>query len=195
MNLQKFHIIAGQPKNDAAWTHCCSTFAGDIISFSPEDPKIFINRKTYQVAVNRGLFFEIKYSEAIRNSSHRKDMIKVTHNYHSRGKSKAVVMSSGAENIFELRGPYDVANLGLIFGLSEEQGKNAIGSNCRKLLLNAESRRAGKTFFIMTAKGPIVFSSSEDEGSDDDEDSALEDDAMEGIELELQQPSKKKKLG
>lgn len=101
-------------------------------------------------------------------------------------------MSSGAESVFELRGPYDVANLGLLFGLSEEQGKNAIGSNCRKLLLNAGSRRAGKTFFIMTAKGPIVFSSSEEE--DSDEDSALEDDAMEGIELDLQQPSKKKKL-
>lgn len=139
------------------------------------------------------MFFEIKYSEAIRNSSHRKDMIKVTHNYHSRGKSKGVIMSSGAENMFELRGPNDVANLGLLFGMSEEQGKNAIGSNCRKLLLNAGSRRAGKTFFVMTAKGPIVFSSSEEENSED-EDSALEDDEMDGLETYLQQPSKKQKF-
>lgn len=139
------------------------------------------------------MFFEIRYSEAIRNSSHRKEMIKVSHNFHSRGKSKNVIMSSGAENMFELRGPYDVANLGLIFGLTEEKGKNAVGANCRKILLNAESRRAGKTFFIMTAKGPIVFSSSEDEGSDED-DSALEDDAMDEIENDLQQPFKKQKI-
>ena len=73
--------------------------------------RLIINRKAFQVAVKRGMFFEIKYSPAIVDSSVRKDMIKKAHNYNVRGKSKSIIFSSGAKSVFELRGPYDVANL------------------------------------------------------------------------------------
>lgn len=63
------------------------------------------------MAVKRGVFFEIKYSPLIADSSCRKDIIKVAHNYFVKGKSKSIIISSGATNVFELRGPYDVANL------------------------------------------------------------------------------------
>lgn len=65
----------------------------------------------YQIALKRGQFFEIKYSPFINCSNLRKDIIKVTHNYHSKGKSKNLIISSGALDYFDLRGPYDVANL------------------------------------------------------------------------------------
>uniref|UniRef100_A0A4W5QLM6 Ribonuclease P/MRP 30 subunit n=1 Tax=Hucho hucho TaxID=62062 RepID=A0A4W5QLM6_9TELE len=41
----------------------------------------------------------------------------------------------------ELRGPYDIANLGLLFGLSEEEGKAAISTNCRAVHLHGEMRK------------------------------------------------------
>lgn len=70
-----------------------------------------VNRKAYQVAVRRGMFFEVKYGPAIADSNHRKDMIKVAHNYAIKGKSRNIIFSSGAAHQFQLRGPYDVANL------------------------------------------------------------------------------------
>ena len=91
--------------------HCCTTFNGDIVCFDPDDAKLLVSRKTYQVAVKRGISFEIKYAHAITNSNCRKNMIKIAHNYHAKGKSKNIIFSSGAVNIFELRGPYDIANL------------------------------------------------------------------------------------
>lgn len=136
LNLKKFNIVAGQPKTDAALTvssifsdfnlyiylslqailfsfqHCCTTFNGDIVTFDAHaGGRLYVNRKAYQVAVKRGIFFEIKYSPLISDSNFRKDIIKVAHNYLVRGKSKSIVISSGATNPFELRGPYDVANL------------------------------------------------------------------------------------
>jgi len=57
------------------------------------------------------MFFEIKYAPAIADSNNRKDMIKVAQNYCTKGKSKNVIFSSGAFHEFQLRGPYDVANL------------------------------------------------------------------------------------
>ncbi|XP_055918663.1 ribonuclease P protein subunit p30 [Eupeodes corollae] len=195
MNIKKFNIVAGLPKNDVTLTHCCTTFNGDIVTFDPEGSKLLVNRKNYQVAVKRGVFFEIKYSPVITNSSCRKDTIKLTHNYHAKGKSKSIILSSGARNIFDLRGPFDISNLALIFGLSEDQGKNSIGSTCRQLVLRAEARRLGKTIMFAKGAGPICLSSSSGESSS-------EEDEMEGGKNESgdddddmnEQPNKKKKL-
>uniref|UniRef100_A0A1I8P241 Uncharacterized protein n=1 Tax=Stomoxys calcitrans TaxID=35570 RepID=A0A1I8P241_STOCA len=169
LNLKKYNLVAGQPKTDAALTHCCTTFNGDIVTFDAQaGGRIFVNRKAYQVAVKRGVFFEIKYSPLITDSNFRKDMIKIAHNYFVKGKSKSIIISSGATNRFELRGPYDVANLSFIFGLSEDQGKCAIDRFCRQLFLRAESRRLGKTIMFVKSSGPIVFSDSSSESEEDD---------------------------
>ncbi|XP_058399501.1 ribonuclease P protein subunit p30 isoform X3 [Diceros bicornis minor] len=64
-----------------------------------------------------------------------------------------VIISSAAERPLEIRGPYDVANLGLLFGLSESDAKAAVSTNCRAALLHGETR---KTAFgiISTVKKP-----------------------------------------
>ncbi|XP_017046104.1 ribonuclease P protein subunit p30 [Drosophila ficusphila] len=180
LNLRKFNLVAGQPKTDAALTHCCTAFNGDLITFNPvAGSRLMVNRKAYQVAVRRGMFFEIKYAPAIVDSNNRKDMIKIAQNYCTKGKSKNIIFSSGAAHEFQLRGPYDVANLAYIFGLSEDQGKNAVDRHCRQLFLKAESRRLGKTIMFVKGNGPIVFSdSSEDDQSESD-------DEMEGLKSEL----------
>ncbi|KAH8333880.1 hypothetical protein KR059_004214 [Drosophila kikkawai] len=175
LNLRKFNLIAGQPKTDAALTHCCTTFNGDLVTFDPAaGSRLMVNRKAYQVAVRRGMFFEIKYGPAIADSNNRKDMIKVAHNYGIKGKSRNIIFSSGAEHQFQLRGPYDVANLAFIFGLSEDQGKNAVDRHCRQLFLRAESRRLGKTIMFVKGGGPIVFSDSSDDNQGDSQDDEME---------------------
>ncbi|XP_054742832.1 ribonuclease P protein subunit p30 [Anastrepha obliqua] len=181
-NLKKFNLIAGQPKTDAALTHCCTAFAGDLVTFDTEaGVKLLVNRKAYKIAVKRGLFFEIKYGPAIRDSSVRKDMIKLAHNYCVRGKSRNIIFSSDATNVFELRGPYDVANLAYIFGLSEDQGKNAVDKACRQLFLRAESRRIGKTIMFVKASGPVVLSDSSDEEDEEISDFEEVTDGVVGI--------------
>ncbi|XP_018796847.1 PREDICTED: ribonuclease P protein subunit p30 [Bactrocera latifrons] len=200
LNLKKYDLVAGQPKTDAALTHCCTTFAGDLVTFDTDGGvKLLVNRKAYQIGVKRGLFFEIKYGPAIRDSNVRKDMIKLAHNYCVRGKTKSLIFSSGATNPFELRGPYDVANLAYIFGLSEDQGKNAVNKACRQLFLRAQGRRIGKTFMFVRSTGPVVFSDSSD-SDDDDSEQAAADDSDENEEMENfvdtnspEPPSKKKK--
>ncbi|KAI9577127.1 ribonuclease P protein subunit p30 isoform X1 [Glossina fuscipes] len=167
INLRKFHIIAGQPKTEAALAHCCTAFNGDLLTFDAQHGNhIHVSRKGYQLAVKRGLFFEIKYSPCITNTTVRKDLIKIAHNYFIKGKSKNIIISSGANNVFELRGPQDVTNLGFIFSLSEDQAKCAINRFGRQLFLRAECRRLGKTIMFIKASGPVLFSDSCEEKSE-----------------------------
>lgn len=89
------------------------------------------------MAVSRNVFFEIKYSSTISDSNERRATISKAQQYHMVGKSKHIMLTSGAENKFQIRSPYDVSNLGLIFGLSEEQSKNSVLALGRKLLQSA----------------------------------------------------------
>ncbi|WCJ41294.1 Ribonuclease P protein subunit p30 [Euphorbia peplus] len=49
-------------------------------------------------------------------------------------RGRNIILSSGAPSVSELRGPYDVANLSSLHGLSTERAKAAISKNCRNLI-------------------------------------------------------------
>lgn len=93
--------------------HCCSTFLGDIIGMNLDDSirPVIINHKYYQLAVRRGMCFEIRYAPMIVDSNQRREILTIAHTYASQRKSKNIIICSGALNKFQIRGPYDVANL------------------------------------------------------------------------------------
>lgn len=46
-------------------------------------------------------------------------------------KGKNLILSSAAPTVNEIRGPYDVANLSSLLGVSMERAKAAVSKNCR----------------------------------------------------------------
>ncbi|KAI3903046.1 hypothetical protein MKW92_024828, partial [Papaver armeniacum] len=52
-------------------------------------------------------------------------------------RGKNIIFTSGASSVNELRGPYDVANLSSLLGLSMERAKAATSKNCRALIARA----------------------------------------------------------
>lgn len=113
-NLKKYDLVAGAPLSDAAFHHCCSTFSGDIVArhFNENSStRLNITHKYYQLALRRGMCFELKYGPAIIDSNLRKEILSIAHTYASQRKAKNVIISSGALTKFQVRGPYDIANL------------------------------------------------------------------------------------
>lgn len=180
-NIKKFNILAALPTTEAAMQHACQTFNGDIITYNADTIKTRLNRKFYYLAVRRNMFFEIKYSPVITNSNDRRVTISKAQQYHMIGKSKSIIISSEATDRFHIRGPYDIASLGVIFGLSEEQAKCAISTMGRKVLVAAESRRLGRTPVLMKYED-VNSSTSEDEEDNDDD-----------LEMEVDSPQDNRK--
>ncbi|EAT46637.1 AAEL002232-PA [Aedes aegypti] len=181
--LRGYHLVAVVPKTEDAFQHACQTMPCDIISYNSDTVRSKMSRKFYFVAVNRNIMFEIKYAPAIVNSNDRKDIINRAHKYHSYGKSKNVIISSEARDRFQVRGPYDIANLGLIFGLSEEQSKNAILALSRKVFINAEARRHGKAGIMVRVRQAAAVDS--DDYSDSELNEPISDSSEEESEEEM----------
>ncbi|CAH1997876.1 unnamed protein product [Acanthoscelides obtectus] len=149
-NFKKYHIVAAAPTTPQALTHTCSTFEADIFTFNPENKfNLRLNRKLYNQLIDRGYHFELQYAPAILDSTKRKNLIHAANLFHLFGKSKNIIISSGADNVNYLRGPYDIINLGLIFGLSELQCKTAITHCAKKTVINSVGRRHGKAVMFV----------------------------------------------
>ncbi|XP_072335124.1 ribonuclease P protein subunit p30 isoform X3 [Scyliorhinus torazame] len=106
----------------------------DIVAVLPKTEKLFH-------AIERGIYFELAYSPAIKDSTMRRYTISNALSLMQICKGKNIIMSSAAERPLELRGPYDIANLGLLFGLTEGDAKAALSTNCRAALLHGETRK------------------------------------------------------
>ncbi|XP_053675585.1 ribonuclease P protein subunit p30 [Anopheles nili] len=178
-NLRGYNLIAALPTNESSFQYACQTMACDLITYSSAASHLKMNRKFYYLAVDRNIAFEIKYAPAIINSNERKATIKRAHRYHSFGKSKNVIISSNALNPFQLRSPYDIVNLGLIFGLSEEQSKESIRGVPNRILLSAEGRRFGKAGVVISLRDKKAMAEDSDDYSDGELEEAISDEEKE----------------
>ena len=157
--VQSYDIVSVQPTNEKLFQQICQTVECDVISLDMTARlPFFLKHPQVNLAIERGISFEILYAPAIRDESLRKytivnavELIRVC-------KGRNVVMSSGAERTMELRGPYDIINLGLLFGLKIDQGKAAVSKNIRSILYHAEARNKTVRGVLSLEKTPLTAS-------------------------------------
>lgn len=160
---KNFDLVAVYPKTEKLFHAACMTFDVDIICIAVTEKQPFhFKRAPVNGAIDRGVFFEICYAAAIRDSIMRRYTISNAFMLMEICKGKNIIVSSGAEKPLELRGPYDIANLGLVFSLSEGDAKAANSTNCRSVLLHGETR-ATAFGTIHTMKKPQTLEKQEEE--------------------------------
>ncbi|CAG0892689.1 unnamed protein product, partial [Darwinula stevensoni] len=163
-NLKRYDILAVLPQSPAAFLHACNVMDIDIITIDPTSKyPVRLNRRLYNIAVKRGVSFELLYSPMLRDVAARKNMISIGHDYFTLGNAKLrtviayqlnnyfsslmpqnIIISSGAERSMDMRTPFDAANIGLLFGLKESQAKDAITKACRAVIMHSETRKTVK---------------------------------------------------
>ncbi|XP_065527963.1 ribonuclease P protein subunit p30 isoform X1 [Lathamus discolor] len=140
-------------------SHCnlliaCTTLDVDLVCINvTEKLPFYFRRPPVNMAIDRGIYFELLYTPAIKDSTLRRYTISNAISLMQICKGKNIVISSAAERPLELRGPYDVANLGLLFGLSEGEAKAAVSTNCRATMLHGETRKSA-CGIVYTVKKP-----------------------------------------
>ena len=154
--VQSYDIVSVQPMNEKLFQQVAQAIECDIISLDMTSRiPFYLRHPQVKLAIDRGISFEILYAPAIRNEGLRKHTITNALELNRVCKGRNVVISSGAERIMELRGPYDVINLGLLFGLKSEQGKGAVSKNVRSVIYHAEARNKTVKGVVSLEKIPV----------------------------------------
>lgn len=145
--VQSYDIVAVRPTNQKVFLETCKNYAVDLISVDLSqrmDSMLFGKsaRAAVSCAISRGVHFEIVYAPMIRDASARRSTITNANLLVELCRGKNVVISSGTNKAVEVRGPYDVSHLGVMFGLTPQQARQAVSSNCRAVILHGVSRKS-----------------------------------------------------
>lgn len=100
-----------------------------------------MNKKVLDIAVKRGISFEIIYSPMISVSGSRKEIIAGTKVLLQYLRGRNIIISSGTDSMLSLRGPNDVINIGMLLGIKQHVVSKWIGENCMAVLNHAKSRK------------------------------------------------------
>lgn len=157
----KYDIIAVEPGNQKCFEYCCLTVKGISIVTLPEKASFKLVPKTIKGAIKRGVFIEIKYSNAFKNNASRREfamnlrtLIRVT-------KGIGVLVSSGASDRLDVRRPLEVLNmLKTVGGATVEQARRML-NNGELLLSCSAALKAMDGIALLDPAGP--------EYSDEDE--------------------------
>lgn len=144
--LEPYDLIAIEPCSEPLFKWCCEECEiADIISLDLSQKLPFVLKNgPVQHAIKRGLFFEIRYGAALRDQTARRHVISNARELVRVTKGKNLLISSEANQALDYRGPYDVVNLGILFGLKSSEGWACVSTNCQDALSHASTRKAGK---------------------------------------------------
>ena len=95
-------------------------------------------------AIHRGLKFEVCYGPGVLNSdggASRRNLISNATQLIRATRGRGIVLSSEAKRALACRGPADVVNLAVLWGLGQERGMEAIGKEARSVVVQAELKR------------------------------------------------------
>lgn len=158
-----YDIIAVEPKTEKLFHVACMTLDIDLICIQGNSKLPFrITRPPVNGAIARGIYFELTYFPAINDFTLRRYTISNGICLMNVCKGKNVIVSSATEEFLGLRGPYDISNFGILFGLSEEDAKAAVSTNCRAVVLHGATRKTALGVIHTTRK--VTASEGKDEG-------------------------------
>lgn len=101
-------ILAVRPTTMDVCKHACQTLEVDIISLDLATQKVVPSFVAAQVAVNRGIFFEICYSQSFRDPSRKFTFYSMVQRLVDVTRGHNLIFSSEAIRALEIRRPADL---------------------------------------------------------------------------------------
>ncbi|OQR81018.1 ribonuclease P protein subunit p30 [Achlya hypogyna] len=129
--IQSYDIVAVEPGSQRIFQFFCEHGSVDIITLDMTARLGFQLRKPLiDEAIKRGIYFELKYTAALGDSSGRRYFFANATSLLRLTKGRHMIFASGATRDMLLRAPYDVINIGILLGLPFGRAKDAVSSSC-----------------------------------------------------------------
>ncbi|KAI8925613.1 RNase P subunit p30-domain-containing protein [Entophlyctis helioformis] len=140
--IASYDLVSVQPMTEKLFQAACQQLDVDLITLDMGTRlPFYFKGPTINAAIQRGVAFEITYSQGIRDATARRHLFSNAAALVRVTKGKHIVLSSAAAHAIELRGPFDVMNLATIFGMNMAQAKAAMTDTVRSVLLHAATRK------------------------------------------------------
>ncbi|NWZ22238.1 RPP30 protein, partial [Asarcornis scutulata] len=147
-NIRLYDIIAVFPKTEKLFHIACTTLDVDLVCINvTEKLPFYFRRPPVNMAIDRGIYFELLYTPAIKDSTMRRYTISNAISLMQICKGKSIQICHTARLPCSFCSSLCILILnkggrGLLFGLSESEAKAAVSTNCRATILHGETRKS-----------------------------------------------------
>ncbi|KAK4153230.1 RNase P subunit p30-domain-containing protein [Chaetomidium leptoderma] len=152
-HARAYDLVALRPTSDKSFSWAClsTTDPPALVSLDLASHLGWhVHHRTAMAAVQRGVRFEVCYSQAFGGGgvgdSGNRQRVNFIGNVQSllrATKGRGVIISSEARGVLGLRAPADVVNLMAVWGLGPEKGFAALGEGARAVVVNEGIKRRG----------------------------------------------------
>ncbi|KAK8792838.1 hypothetical protein WA158_005002 [Blastocystis sp. Blastoise] len=173
---KQYDLLAIRTENQAVFEYACKEAKIDIIeiNFSKKVP-FKLNKKIIDVAINRGIMFELPISQSLRDRTARKLFFSFSYQLIFVTRGNHIIFSNGDAIPLEQKSPRDYIILAQLLGIPYEKAKRCLVDNVIQLFENANKRSiVSDSFIIEENKGNDTIESEEaskeqiEESMDDD---------------------------
>lgn len=137
----KYALLALEPQNNKIFQYICTSSTDlDILTFNLSERLDYNLFKTkFGLLQTRGVCFEINYGPAQLGSTLRRNIICNGQNLVEKI-NKNLILSSGVQDIFRLRGPKDAESIGVLFMIPFKRCHETVYTNAQRALECAQHR-------------------------------------------------------
>lgn len=143
---EKCDILALRPTDSQTFGQCCSSQDGDIVSLDLSTRHYYrLKHSTISTAVQHGKKIELCYGSGLVGGDPlaRRNLIQNAVDLIRRTRGgRGIIISSEAQSALGCRGPFDVINLAVVWGLGQEKAHEAITTEARKCVNGAKLKRS-----------------------------------------------------
>ena len=140
-----YDILALRPTDEKSLVQACNNLECDLISLDlcMRFPYHF-KHTTLGNALQRGVRFEICYAPGLFGSdggASKRNLISNATQLIRATRGRGIIISSDAKRALGCRGPADIANMAVLWGLGQERGIEAVAREARNVVAQAEMKR------------------------------------------------------
>ncbi|KAI9263413.1 RNase P subunit p30-domain-containing protein [Phascolomyces articulosus] len=131
----RYQLVAIRTSHESTFEAACRTSHVDIISMDCSKRLPFrLDRDVVQEAMKRGIFFEICYGAGTRDNTQRAYVLQMSKELIACTGGDNLIVSSEANTVADIRGPFDVLYLMKAFGLPNDKAKFTTERNGERLI-------------------------------------------------------------
>ena len=154
-SVKEYDLLSYQPLSDKILNQLCSgSLLCDIICLDMSQRlTVDLKRSNLNLLRTRGVCMEINYTDAFKGQSNRQECISAGQLLVEKTRGRNIILSSGCTSPIQLRSPFDVSNLSLLFGLKEFQAKESVWKTGLLAIKHGLTRRNPNSSCVQVVSG------------------------------------------
>lgn len=146
-----YDVIAVSTQNDAVFQEVFTAL--DVIDIVSIDIRagFVLKRKVLNTIASKGIKLEIAVAPALGSDNLRCGLVSkgLELIYETSAGRRGVIIASGAASPVETRSPQDLANMGVVFGMSPETAYSAVSTSVEAMIVRGFTRKSTHAGLVM----------------------------------------------